>query len=56
MMKSKDLLLSLSLALPDMAMVSNSHLIVFFSDSGFSQLLTLCDVEGFTSVILNIRD
>lgn len=56
MINSKDLPLSLRLALQAIAIVSNSHLIVSFNESGFDQLLTLCDNEGLTFVFSNVRD
>lgn len=37
-------------------MVSNSHSIISFSDFGFDQLLTLCDVEDPTFVFSNVRN
>ena len=37
-------------------MVSNSNSIVSFSNSGFCQLLTLCDIEGLTFVFLNVEN
>lgn len=55
-MKSKDIPLSLRLALQTTAMVTNFHLIVSFSDSGLGQLLTSCNVEGFTSVVFDVED
>lgn len=39
-----------------MAIVSNSHSIISFSDSGFGQLLTTCDVKSPIFGISYIRD
>lgn len=56
MMKSKDLFLSLRLALQAMAILSNFNSIVSFSDSDFGQLLTLYDVKGLIFFLPNIGD
>ena len=37
-------------------MVSNSYSIVSFSDSGFGQLLTPCDVEDLIFVLPDVGD
>ena len=55
-MNLKDLPLSLRLVLQVTAIVSNFYLIVSFSDSGFSQPLTQCDIESSTFVFLDVRD
>lgn len=42
------------LGLQIMPMVSNFYLIVSFSLFGFGQLLSLCDIEGFTLVVHDV--